>query len=80
MVNRFSDDAMKSAQSELWADSYEAVKQYNRDNTSPVRPLALFGYEPVDQLFPIRTQDIICLVADEGVGKQNWQLTGYIRL
>lgn len=69
MVNRFSDDAMKSAQSELWADSYEAVKQYNRDNTSPVRPLALFGYEPVDQLFPIRTQDIICLVADEGVGK-----------
>lgn len=69
IVNRFSEDAMKSAQSELWADSYEAVKQYNRDNTSPVMPLALFGYEPVDQLFPIRTQDIICLVADEGVGK-----------
>lgn len=69
MLRRFADDSTMSRSAELWADSYESVKIFNRDNATMIRPLAMFGYEPVDQLFPMRTQDIICLVADEGVGK-----------
>lgn len=54
---------------EFYADCYESVQRFQRDSASDIRQLAYFGYDPVDALFPLRSQDIVSVIADEGVGK-----------
>lgn len=50
-------------------NNYEDSRRYDKENAKEIKPLWYMGYEPVDNRFPIRTHDIVTVVADEGTGK-----------
>lgn len=49
--------------------SYEEFRDFQTRNKVLLRDLYYMGIEPIDNVFHIRSQDIVTLVADEGVGK-----------
>lgn len=49
--------------------SFNASKQFDEKNRITVKDLYYTGIDPLDIQQPIRTQDIVTVVADEGVGK-----------
>lgn len=49
--------------------NYEDSRKFDKENAKLIRPLWYMGFEPVDNRFPIRTHDIVTIVADEGTGK-----------
>lgn len=49
--------------------SLEASKQFDERNKISVKDLFYTGIDPIDDLIPVRTQDIVTIVADEGIGK-----------
>lgn len=67
--NRFSNSTISLAMEEVIFDTHLKLKRYKEENPNKIRPLAMFGYDPFDKVFELCTQDIVCLVADEGVGK-----------
>ena len=68
MNSRFvSEDDI--SERELDLTKAKNLEIYKSENPNKVIPLANLGYEPVDKLFPLRTQDIVSVIADEGVGK-----------
>lgn len=49
--------------------NYDASRQFHANNKLAIKDLYYTGITPIDDLVPIRTQDIITVVADEGTGK-----------
>lgn len=49
--------------------SFNSSKQFDEKNRITVKDLYYTGIDPLDIQQPIRTQDIVTIVADEGVGK-----------
>lgn len=49
--------------------SLMASKQFDEKHRISVRDLFYTGIDPIDDVMPIRTQDIVTVVADEGIGK-----------
>lgn len=49
--------------------NYSISKQFDANNNLSVRDLYYMGITPIDDLVPVRTQDIITVIADEGIGK-----------
>lgn len=47
----------------------DEAKKFRDENQLDIRKLYYMGFEPYDNIFAIRTQDIITVIADEGVGK-----------
>lgn len=52
--------------------NYSISKQFDANNNLSVRDLYYMGITPIDDLVPVRTQDIITVIADEGIGKTRW--------
>lgn len=51
--------------------SYEEHMQFRERNNLQSRPLYYTGFDPVDDLVQVSTQDIFTIVGDEGIGKTN---------
>lgn len=49
--------------------SLDASKQFDNRNRIQARDLYYTGIDPIDMAQPIRTQDIVTIIADEGIGK-----------
>lgn len=54
--------------------NYSVSKQFDSNNNFTVRDLYYTGITPIDDIVPIRTQDIITVVADEGIGKTRFAI------
>ncbi|MEG2263472.1 MAG: hypothetical protein RSC68_03770 [Acinetobacter sp.] len=50
-------------------DSFDSSKQFDEKNSLQIRDLYYMGFDPLDTKFCVTTQDIVTIVADEGVGK-----------
>lgn len=66
---RFNQTADPVGDLEVVASNSAAVKLANEENPHKIKPSFYLGWEPIDSAFPIQTQDIVSIVADEGVGK-----------
>ena len=63
----FSD--LGSRTTETTITSFNSSKQFDEKNRIKVKDLYFTGVDPLDAQQPIRTQDIMTVVADEGIGK-----------
>lgn len=54
--------------------NYSVSKQFDANNNLSVRNLYYMGITPIDDIIPVRTQDIITVIADEGIGKTRWAI------
>lgn len=69
ITTRFGSDDIEKRHQFNSIRNYEDSLKYDKEHRTNVRPLWYMGFEPVDSRFPIRSQDIFVLIADEGVGK-----------
>lgn len=60
LSSRFTPDPIRS---------YEEFRTFKERNKVQVRDLYYMGIDPIDEVMHIRSQDIVTIVADEGVGK-----------
>lgn len=70
IANRFKSDNIFTKITEF--RSVEDVKLFNQNNKYEVTPLFGMGFKPLDNVFQIRTCDIVTVVGSEGVGKTNF--------
>lgn len=63
--NRFTETAITSL---------AASKLFDEKHRVQTRPLYYMGIDPIDDVMPIRTQDIVTIVADEGMGKTRFAI------
>lgn len=54
--------------------SFEKSKEFDEKNKIQIKPLYHMGIDPIDRLFMLSTQDIVTVVADEGVGKTRFAI------
>lgn len=54
--------------------NYSISQQFDANNTVSLRNLYYTGITPIDDIVPVRTQDIITVVADEGIGKTRFAI------
>lgn len=54
--------------------SLNASKLFDEKNNLETRDLYYMGIDPIDDVMPVRTQDIITIVADEGIGKTRFAI------
>lgn len=52
----------------------KASKEFDVNNRINVKDLFYTGIDPIDDVLPVRTQDIITVVADEGIGKTRFAI------
>lgn len=66
---RFKSNTIEKRHKAYTIKSYSDSLDFDNENADSIRPLFYMGFEPIDNLTPIKTQDIITIVADEGTGK-----------
>lgn len=67
--SRFTRGTLSKRHNFSIVSNYEDSLIFDKENERNVRPLWYMGFEPVDNRLPIRTHDIVTIVADEGTGK-----------
>ena len=68
----FSDVNSKTIDTTI--TSFNVSKQFDEKNRIMVKDLYYTGIDPLDMQQPIRTQDIVTVVADEGIGKTRFAI------
>lgn len=70
--NIFSDTNSRFTETSI--TSLEVSKMFDEKNRIKARPLYYMGVDPIDDVMPVRTQDIVTIVADEGIGKTRFAI------
>lgn len=67
-INMLSSDS-NNRKTETAITSFSASRMFDDKNRIKVKDLYYMGIDPIDDVLPIRTQDIVTIIADEGIGK-----------
>lgn len=76
-VNSRVHDAFSDTGSRFMVTSYTSLnvsRRFDESHKLKVKPLYYMGIDPIDDVMPIRTQDIVTVVADEGIGKTRFAI------
>lgn len=77
VVNSRIDDIYSTSgdrNTETVINGIESSKEFDANNKINLKDLYYTGIDPIDDALPIRTQDIITVVADEGIGKTRFAI------
>lgn len=73
---RFKSSTIEKRHKAYTIDSFSTSLSFDNEHADSIKSLFYIGFEPLDNLTPVKTQDIITIVADEGTGKT--MLTTYL--
>lgn len=68
----FSDKGSRFTETAI--TSFNTSKLFDERNRIMSRSLYYMGIDPIDDVMPVRTQDIVTVVADEGIGKTRFAI------